>query len=272
MVPLVLIGGAFQTKESWGRIERDLLQDADVLTVDLPGFGAGAVPPEEYGAEFLADALGHILDEVGLSTVSLVGGSYGTAIAYLLAQRQGARVEKLMLIGTMLRIPEYASQAVQRTIDLLAAGNNDEFVEATLALMLNLDSIDYVTSGARVRRFLTRRLMSLSLAEAEQHIANTRRLLRQASLDQSRPPAMPLMVVAGEFDNFTTPDLGRELAAACPDSWSVVVADADHMLPLERPSEVAELIRRFAIGQPLVGLPYCRRSERISGAGARKCG
>ena len=56
LAPVVLVGGAFQRKEEWGRLERGLLAHADVVTVDLPGWGTADLLPETYGADFLAGA------------------------------------------------------------------------------------------------------------------------------------------------------------------------------------------------------------------------
>src|SRR5688572_26006360 len=61
LAPVLLVGGAFQRKEDWGRIEQGLLAHCDVVTVDLPGWGTADLLPESYGVDFLADALNHIL-------------------------------------------------------------------------------------------------------------------------------------------------------------------------------------------------------------------
>ncbi|WP_326715791.1 MULTISPECIES: alpha/beta fold hydrolase [unclassified Streptomyces] len=264
IAPLVLVGGAFQTKESWGRLERELLAHVDVFTVDLPGWGAGNVLPDRHGADFLADALGHMLDESGLTSVNLVGGSYGTAIVYRLAQRRPELVERMVLVGTMTSIPGHARVAMRRTLDLLVDRRMEEFAEETVAFMVNADRIDSVTAGSRVRRFLMRRMLNLSEEDVAKHLANTMRLLRHEMLDTSRPPAMPVLVATGEHDTFTTPDLCRDLAATCSDSWFTQVADADHMLPLERPVELADLITHFLADEPLEQLTYCRGVERTS--------
>ncbi|MFE9426867.1 alpha/beta fold hydrolase [Kitasatospora sp. NPDC006697] len=264
LAPVVLIGGAFQTKESWGRIERGLVEHADLLTVDLPGWGAGEPLPERYGADFMADALCHMLDEVGLPRVNVLAGSYGTAVAYLLAQRRPERVAKMVLAGTMTSIPPTARAAMQRTVDLLTAGRVAEFADATAALLVNQERIGAVTRGSRVHRFLIRRMTSLAPDEIEQHLTNTRRLLQHQMLDPSQAPTAPVLVTTGEHDIFTTPDLCRELAATCADSWFAKVAEADHMLLLERPDELVDLILRFLHGRPLAGLPYCRSVERVS--------
>ncbi|MFB7668103.1 alpha/beta fold hydrolase [Kitasatospora sp. NPDC056138] len=267
IAPVLLIGGAFQTKETWGRFEREFLEHADVLTVDPPGWGAGGVLPDRYGADFLADALGHMLDETGLPPANIVSGSYGTAIAYRLAQRHPERVRRIVLIGTMTSIPEHARISMRRTMDFLAARQMQEFAEASVEVLMNTDGVASVTAGARVRRFLLRRLLNLAADEVEQTFANTHRLLKHEMVDPTRAPAVPVLVTTGEHDTFTTPDLCRALAATCTDSWFAEVADADHMLHLERTAEVADLATRFLAGESLTGLAYCRSVERISRPG-----
>src|SRR5699024_6019598 len=97
--PVVLIGGAMQRKEDWGRIERGLLDGADVICPDLPGWGAADLLPPQHGSELLAGALRHLLDELELERVNIFAGSYGTAIAYRLAQTDPERIARMVLAG-----------------------------------------------------------------------------------------------------------------------------------------------------------------------------
>lgn len=267
VAPLVLVGGAFQTKESWGRLERGALEFADVLTVDLPGWGASPVLPEHYGTDFLADALGRILDDLGLASVNLLGGSYGSAVAYRLTQKRPALATRMVLVGTMMCIPDQAQAPLRRSVELLQAGRVEEFADVTLGMLMNLDRVDSVVAATRVRRFLVRRMLNLTSHDKEQFIANTRRLLRHERLDEERPPAMPVLVAVGEHDSFTTPDRSRALAVSCADSRLAVVSDADHMLPVERPAELVALARRFLIGEPLDDLGFLCSVEQISPPG-----
>ncbi|MFI6409213.1 alpha/beta fold hydrolase [Streptomyces sp. NPDC050548] len=260
--PVVLVGGAFQTKGGWGRVEREFLRFADVLTVDLPGWGTSPVLPEHYGITFLADALGHILDDLGLTAVNLFGNSYGTAVTYQLAQQRPDLVTRMVLSGTMTHLPDGMRSPMRRGIELGQAGRTAESAELGVSSLMNLDAIDSVVAGEQVRRFFLRRLQNLTAHEKEQFVENTRRLFRYMRLDTSRPPAMPVLVVVGEHDHFTTPDMCRAVAETCVDSRFAVISQADHMLLLERPTELADLSTRFFLDDPLEGLDYLRGIER----------
>jgi pimeloyl-ACP methyl ester carboxylesterase len=263
LAPLLMIGGAFQRKETWGRLEREFLAHMDVLTVDPPGWGAGDLLPDHHGVAFLADAVCHMVDELGLDEINLIGGSYGTAIAYRIAQQRPERIVRMVLVGTMTSIPEHARAAMHRTMEHLAERRMEEYAEAAVDILMNRDRLGSVTAGTRVRRFLLRRMVNLPEEEAEQTYANTWRLLNQEMVDTTRPPTPPVLVATGEHDTFTTPDLCRQMASTCRDSWFAEVSDADHMVFLERTAELADLATRFLAAEPLNGLPYCRSVERI---------
>ncbi|QES23623.1 alpha/beta hydrolase [Streptomyces venezuelae] len=261
--PVLLIGGAFQSKETWGRCEKLFLANMDVFTVDPPGWGAADPLPPGKRVDVLADAVCHILDESGLRQVNVVGGSYGSAIAYRIAQRHPDRVGRMVLVGTMAAIPEHSRQAMHRALAFLDAGRMDEYARAAVDIMMNPGRLDGITNGARVRRFLLRRLAALSEAEVVQVSTNTLRLLRHAELDTSVPVSAPTLTVTGEHDAFTTPAQCRRMALACGTGWFAEVAESDHMLFLERPAEITDLVTRFLSDEPLHGLPYCTRVEQL---------
>jgi pimeloyl-ACP methyl ester carboxylesterase len=267
--PVLIIGGAFQRKESWGRCEEVFLGNMDVFTVDPPGWGAADLLPETYGVDFLADAVCHMLDEWGAGQVNVLAGSYGSAIAFEIARRYPERVGRMVLVGTMTAIPGHAQAAMRRTLEHLAAGDMETYARATVDLLMTPERLADIPNGVRIRRLLLRRIAGISEAEAHQMRTNTLRLLTHQALDTSRPPRMPVLTVAGEYDSFTTPELCRQMAAACADSWHAEVRDADHMVILERTAEVADLITRFLAGQALQGLPYCRSVERVSPSAGR---
>ena len=92
--PILFIGGAFQTMRSLHKFAEIFSLDADVILVDLPGSGASDALPAEYGGEFLAQCVEHLLDHLQLSRANLVGVSFGSVAdctQRLLTPARGAR-------------------------------------------------------------------------------------------------------------------------------------------------------------------------------------
>lgn len=54
-----------------------------------------------------------------------------------------------------------------------------------------------------------------------------------------------VLAVTGERDPGSTPEVARRLAAAIPNCEAVVVPDARHMLPVERPAELVRILSTF---------------------------
>lgn len=265
LAPVLLVGGAFQRKEDWGRIEEGLLEHADVVTIDLPGWGSADLLPDHYGVDYLADALNHVLDELNLAGLNVLSGSYGTAIVYRLAQRHPGRVARMMLVGTMVAIPDHYRDDFHRTLELLTAGRIDDFAQTALGIVFSRDPAATIPTSKVIHRILKRRIDKATAEEIAKYGANTRRLLNLPMVDTSSPPVQPTLVVTGEYDTFTTPTMCRELAATCVDSQFTTVRDADHMVHLERSAEIVDLMLRFFADGPISDLPYCNHIERVCG-------
>jgi pimeloyl-ACP methyl ester carboxylesterase len=265
LAPILLIGGAFQDKYSWTRHEAILTPLTTVVTVDLPGCGTADTLPAEYGVEFLADAVHHLIVEIGLPAVNVMGGSYGSAVAYHLAQRHPEVLNRLMLCGTAIRIPDPVRANAQTTVDLLLAHRLDCFASSVVEMFLCQDRTRPVRRRLAIARMLAARLRAVTSDEIDKYVQNTRRLLddRPRPSGSSEAPAMPTLVVTGEHDTFTTPALCREAAATCLDARFTTVREADHLLPLERMEEFLDLMVRFFADESLAGLAYCTELEHF---------
>ncbi|MFB7629669.1 alpha/beta fold hydrolase [Streptomyces sp. NPDC056149] len=97
--PLVLIGGALQDMYSWPRLERRLTAHTTLMLMDLPGTGNADDPAASAGIDVLVEAALHAIDHLGADRVNILGASYGTPIAYRLAQSHPDRVARLLLAG-----------------------------------------------------------------------------------------------------------------------------------------------------------------------------
>ena len=71
-------------------------------------------------------------------------------------------------------------------------------------------------------------------------------------------------MTTGEFDTFTTPAMCRELAATCADSQFTTIRNADHMVHLQRSTEIVDLMLRFFADRQIADLPYSHHIERIT--------
>lgn len=160
-VPLVLIHGAFQGMYAMPRIAHLLRPLGDMIMADLPGSGSADNLSSDYGFDFLADCLKHLLDELDIPRINLVGVSYGGSIGYEFAHRWPNRINRLALVGAATSFPADLLAGRETSTRILEHGQLgrfvDDIVEATMCL-----SPDIVIRN----RETTRTLMEKILAES----------------------------------------------------------------------------------------------------------
>ena len=101
--PLVLIHGFASSTLVWSKVFLPLA-DAGfrVIAIDMLGFGYSGKPRNgEYTIAGQAKLLVGLLDQLGIERATLVGSSYGGAVAVTCALDYAPRVERLVLIGTV---------------------------------------------------------------------------------------------------------------------------------------------------------------------------
>ncbi len=261
MPPVVLVGGAFQQKTAWGRLETVLAERATVVTVDLPGWGESDLLPARHGMDFLAEALHHVLIQAGHPRAHVFGGSYGGALAFRLAQQHPEQVLSLALMGTPARIVEPVRSQLLRTVALLRADRIEEFADYSVSLILSGDPAARIARGSAVRRILTAVFAGIGPEDGAKFVENTLRLIGH-DLYAVRPPVgVPVLLGTGEHDDFTTPEYCREVAEFCADARFTLLRDADHAVHLQVPDALADLLLRFFTGRSLDGLAYCHPVE-----------
>ncbi|HEV3132123.1 MAG TPA: alpha/beta fold hydrolase [Acidimicrobiales bacterium] len=238
---LVLAHGFTQTGRVWGSMDDDLARDHEVVRVDLPGHGASSAV-----AAGLADGA-LLLGEAG-GQATYVGYSMGARFCLHLALARPAPVVGLVLIS--------ATAGIDLPAERLARRRTDE------AMAEQLDPTGGPASTATpvetfIRRWLEGPLFAGISPEASglgQRLANTgpglASSLRLAGTGTQ--PAlwgrlgeltMPVLIITGGSDEKFTALGGRMAAAIGPNATHAVVAGTNHAPHLQRPREVAALVR-----------------------------
>jgi pimeloyl-ACP methyl ester carboxylesterase len=259
--PVVLVGGALHRKEDWGRLEQGLLAFADVICPDLPGWGEADLLPPYLGPDVPAQALVRLLDDLGIERVNLFAGSYGSSVGYRLAQTHPERIARMVLAGTMGGIPDASRPMMRAAVALAESGPREQFGPAAVGALMSPHPD--IAAKAVVHRVLSMRFGAADEADLAKFVANTHRLLARDLIDTSVPPAVPTLFTTGEHDTLTPPALCRELAFSCRESWYVELARADHLIHLERPNELVDLMGRFFAEEPFGDLPYATVVEDL---------
>ncbi|MCW5709472.1 3-oxoadipate enol-lactonase [Shinella sp.] len=224
----------------WDGVIDELAADFDLLLYDKRGHGLSDVVPAPRGIRDHSDDLIGLLDHVGWQDTMLCGLSVGGVIAMDLAVRAPARVTRLVLMDTAAKIG--TPDAWNARIDAVLDGGVASIGEAIMARWF---SPDY-RAGQPEAFSAWRRMLERTPAAG---YAETCKALRDADLtDAITGITAPTLVIAGEDDLSTPPALVEATARRIPGAIFHIIKGAGHLPCIERPADVAALLRGFANG------------------------
>jgi pimeloyl-ACP methyl ester carboxylesterase len=203
----------------WGHTHRALLPLAESLRraapsalVDFPGFGESPPPPEPWGTADYGDAMAEWLAGFGAGRRIWIGHSFGTRVGLQLAARHPEAVQGLFLIAAAglppLLSPAARIKFVARRWAFRIARRLTLEGPARDRLRERFGSADYRQAGA-MRPILVK-AVSENLSEA------------------ARAVRCPVVLVYGEHDRETPPDIGERLQRLIPDAQLHVLRGFDH--------------------------------------------
>ncbi|MDH2443185.1 alpha/beta fold hydrolase [Amnibacterium sp. CER49] len=236
-VPLLVLGpGLGTTSDTWAAVAARLMGAFRVLRIDLPGHGSSHAATAPFTVADLAGAVLDLVDSLGGGRFTYAGVSLGGAIGLELACGAGAdRLDGLVVLCSNARIGEpdgwtarAAQVRTQGTASMVAGSAERWFAPGFLAREPD--------AGGRA-------LNQLLDVDDESYARCCEAL---AAFDRSPDVggiAVPTVVAPGDSDPVVTVEAARALAAAIPGAELVVLPDTGHQAQLERPAEVADLIR-----------------------------
>ncbi|WP_103501190.1 MULTISPECIES: alpha/beta fold hydrolase [unclassified Streptomyces] len=264
--PILILGGSMQDRNSYVRHEKWLSTVGRVITVDLPGYGGADFLPGEFGVDFLAAATRHLLDELGVPRVNMVGACYGGAIGLRFAQHHPERVARLMLVGMTTHVTAEYTASMERWAAMIerddTAGIARELAEGFVSPL----GAGRVRKHAAMARLVHQQITGQNAEQRRNSAEHNSRMLRHDWYRPEPVPEVPSLVVTGEHDTLTTPAMGREVARSLPRARFLTIDETDHLAPMERIADFADLVVRFCTDASLDELPYCSSPETLGTA------
>jgi 3-oxoadipate enol-lactonase len=237
---LVLLHGFPFSSAMW-RAQLDALGRAwRVVAPDFRGFGKSS-ETGSFTIEQLADDTQTLIEQLKLGRVVLGGLSMGGYVALSFAKKYPASLRGLILLDTKAEAdgPE-ARENRDRMIAIAREKGAKPIAEAMLGKLIPEET-------AKRRPQLARDLRLMMEATRPETIAHALSAMRDRP-DQTASLAsiaVPTLIVVGEKDAITPPDVARAMHEKITCSQLKVVTGAGHMSPVEQPEQVNGAVEQF---------------------------
>lgn len=233
--PVVLIHGAGGNHLYWPpQIRR--LHEQRIFAPDLPGHGKsgglGCHTVDDY-----TDALAEFIEALQLNRVVLIGHSMGGAIALLMAVRKPKRVLGLGLVGTGARL--------RVTPALLQGTAHASSFPAAVRMISELSFARH--TSPRLKELAAQRMAEVRPDVLHGDFLACNGFDVTAELSKI---SMPALILCGDADKMTPPKNSEFLQEHIAGARLEIIPNAGHMLMLEQPDQVADLLTGFINSVP----------------------
>ncbi|MDB5998625.1 MAG: hypothetical protein JWP52_324 [Rhizobacter sp.] len=236
-VPLILIPGLAADETLWqGQI--DGLTKALAATHPLRVTDVIA----RYASH--AEMATALLDE-NPGPLVLCGSSMGGIVAMEVMRQAPDRIKAWALLGTTARADTPEMKAIREAaFALIEQGQFEKVI---------LDNVPFSFHASRLNE---RALVDALLGFLRR--SGPRQLISQNIATMARPDSRPMLrgvtcptlVMCGDSDPITPPELSREIASLIPHAQLEFVAQCGHLLTMERPAEVNAVLLRWLRSLP----------------------
>ena len=251
--PVVLVHGFPHTRRVWSRVAAELSVGRQVIALDLRGIGGSTRAVDGYDADTLAGDLVCVLDGLDISGADVVALDAGVPAAFLLALQHPHRVRRLVLMESTLgtlpgaedffragppwwfgfhQVPGLAEQVIE--------GHEGDYLDFFYRIgTWSGSGIDPDTRDAFVRSYSGTESLRCGF-EYYRAMPETARQISGAVA--SRLLSVPTMAIGSHPVGDA---LAKQLAPITSDLRSVHIDDCGHIIPLDRPELLLELLAEF---------------------------
>ncbi|MFX0081706.1 MAG: alpha/beta fold hydrolase [Candidatus Hodarchaeota archaeon] len=238
--PLLLIHGLGSSTRDWEENIPIFSKKYQVITVDIRGHGKTDKPKGPYSIKNFAKDIAELLMSLGLSSVNVLGVSLGGAVVIQLTIDYPELIKTLVIVNAAPTSGDLSllEQVINGRIELIKVKGMRGMGE-TLAPVLFIKPEQEELRKKFVERWAEN--------NNESYINALKSLITwNVSDNQLHTIKCPTLVLASDED-YTPVSVKEELVKKIQNSHLVIINDARHAVPMEKPEEFNAAVMEFLL-------------------------
>ena len=232
---ILFLHGVGSTKEVWQPQLDHFAGQRRAIAIDYPGYGESDIRTGATRDDFARAALA-TLDAIGCERAHICGLSLGGVVAIAMHALAPERCTSLILADTFAVHPDGRAiyeRSVAGSADMRAFAN------------ARVDGLLASPADPAVRSEVIATMAGID-PEAYRIAAEAVWLADQR--ERARDIRVPTLIICGEDDKPTPPELSRQLHQLIPHSRLEMIANAGHLANIEQPAEFNRIVDDFLAG------------------------
>jgi 3-oxoadipate enol-lactonase len=226
----------------WDEQMPALTKQFKVLRFDTRGHGASSAPAGDYTLEQMADDVHGLFAHLGIKETHWVGLSMGGMIGQTYALKYPGVFKSLVLADTTSRRPPNAAQMWGERIQTAREKGMEALVESTLARWF---TAPYIQSRKDVMARIGADIRNTPVAG---FCGACAAIAKVDTLDRLKEIKCPVLIMVGDEDHGTPPEMARAIHANLPGSSLEIIASAAHISNVEQRDVFNKNLMKFLDG------------------------
>jgi 3-oxoadipate enol-lactonase len=223
----------------WDEQAKLLSKKFKVLRYDTRGHGGSSAPPGPYTLEQLADDAKALFDALGIKRTHWIGLSMGGMIGETFALKHPGFFQSMILADTTSRRPPNAEQMWGDRVKTAREQGMEGVREGTLGRWF---TEPYLNEHSDVMEKIGR---DIRATPVEGFAGCCDAIAKIDVLDRLKEIDCPTLVIVGEQDHGTPPEMARAIHENLRGSELVIIPSAAHLSNVEQPEAFNKAITSF---------------------------
>ena len=225
--PLVLISGGSLDNRMWDDQIKEFAAHYQVIRYDMRGIGKSSIPDKSFSH---SDDLYHLLKFLNVEKASILGLSFGAAIAVDFALKHPAMVKALILAAPGLSSSR--EENLQGAL-FLSSVAKEKGVSQAIQMILNDSSFSINNSAhQKIREIL---FDNAHIFESDFPLIRFWQPPEFSVVERLSTISVPTFIIVGSNDYAPIYEIADKLEESIIKSLRVVISDAGHMVNLDNP-------------------------------------
>ena len=216
-----------------------LTKNFKVLRFDTRGHGASSAPEGAYTLEQMADDVHGLFAELGIKRTHWMGLSMGGMIGETYALKYPGVFQSMVLADTTSRRPPNAEQMWGERVRMAREQGMEALVEGTLSRWF---TEPYRQTHPQVMERIGNDIRSTPVAG---FAGCCDAIAKIDVLDRLQEIDCPALVIVGDQDHGTPPEMARQIHAKLRGSELLIIPSAAHLSNVEQPVVFNQAVTRF---------------------------
>lgn len=238
---LILIHGVGLDHAMWEQQVNKLSEHYRVIVYDMLGHGGSSHPPGPYSLSQFVDQLATLMSKLNIESSHIIGFSMGGMVAQAFALTHKEKMKTLTIMNSVANRTEVQREAILLRVEEVKNVGPQATIEPAIQRWFNPN---YLNTQDKIINLIRTRLQTNNpasyLASYTLFATADQELWHQ--LDQID---VPTLIVTGEHDIGSSPEMAKQMHEKILDSELIIVPNMRHMLPVERADIVNEAIHSF---------------------------